>query len=104
MRATFVIAGLAAGWIGLLPSEAAEVPVPMVWQFNAGSLKGRQYLKDIDFIKQNTLVDVLAVAPVGQVNPEDPDQFHDAFKELVEYAKAKGKGVRYLEETVVRRP
>ena len=91
MGARFVVVGLlVAVGFGLLPSEAAEVPVPMVWQFNAGSLKGRQYLKDIDFIKANTLVDVLAVAPVGQVNPEDPDQFHDAFKELVEYAKAKG--------------
>lgn len=68
----------------------ADVPVPMVWQFNAESLSRRQYLRDVDFIKENTLVDLLAVAPVGHVNPEDPDQFHDAFKEMVEYAKAKG--------------
>jgi len=65
-------------------------PVAMTWQFNAESLKRRQYLKDIDFIKANTLVDLLSVAPVDQVNPEDRDQFHDAFKELVEYAKTKG--------------
>lgn len=75
---------LAAGNAGATP------PVPMVWQFNGYSLSRKQYLKDIDFIKANTLVDLLAVAPVDHVNPEDSDQFHDAFKEMVVYAKAKG--------------
>ena len=79
--------------LGLLAAgaEAAKMPpVPMVWQFNGETLKRKQYLKDIDFIKANTLVDLLAVATIDHVNPEDPDQFHDAFKEAVEYAKAKG--------------
>lgn len=71
-------------------SAVVDVPVPMVWQFDDKSLVRKQYLRDIDFISENTLVDLLAVAPVGRVNPEDPDQFHDAFKELVEYANSKG--------------
>lgn len=85
-----LIVGIAIAWVCRGDLSGGNVPVPMVWQFNAGSLTRRQYLKDIDFISRNTLTDVLAVAPVGQVNPEDPDQFHDAFKELVEYARTKG--------------
>ena len=80
---------LAAGLLAA-GNACATPPVPMVWQFNAETLSRKQYLKDIDFIKANTLVDLLAVAPVDHVNPEDPDQFHDAFKEMVEYAKSKG--------------
>ncbi|MBQ0031453.1 MAG: hypothetical protein KBT68_01485 [bacterium] len=80
---------LAAGLLAA-GTACATPPVPMVWQFNAETLKRKQYLKDIDFIEANTLVDLLAVAPVDHVNPEDPDQFHDAFKEMVEYARAKG--------------
>jgi len=76
--------------VGLLGISAESVPVSMVWQFNAQSLSRRQYLKDIDFIRANTWVDSLWIAPLDGVNPEDADQFHDAFKELVDYAKTKG--------------
>lgn len=68
---------------------AGEVPKALVWQFNDRSLSRRQYLKDIDFISRNIDVDVLAIAPLENVNVEDSGQFHDAFKELVEYASSK---------------
>ena len=91
MRLTKRAVLLAALGFWAAGAEAAKMPpVPMVWQFSGETLKRRQYLKDIDFIKANTLVDLLAVATIDHVNPEDPDQFHDAFKEAVEYAKAKG--------------
>ena len=79
------------GAFGALAAEvgAAEPPVPMVWQYNGNTLSRKQYLKDVDFIKANTLVDVLAVATVDHVNPEDPE-FCREFAEMVRYARSKG--------------
>ena len=87
MRSCFLVLGA----FGALAAEvgAAEPPVPMVWQYNGNTLSRKQYLKDVDFIKANTLVDVLAVATVDHVNPEDPE-FCREFAEMVRYARSKG--------------
>lgn len=71
-------------------AETFRLPVPIVWQVNSDTLSRRQYLKDIDYLRANTIADVLHLAPVEGVMPEDPDQFHEPVKELVEYARSKG--------------
>ena len=78
-------AALAAG------CAAADELAPnlLVWQYNANTLSRKQYLKDVDFIRTNTLVDVLSVATVDHVNPEDPEFCRD-FAEMVRYARSKG--------------
>ena len=72
------------------PAETFRLPVPMVWQVNHNTLSRRQYIKDIDYLRENTVADVLQLAPVEGVIPEDMDQFHDPVKELVEYARTRG--------------
>ena len=63
----FLLAGLGIGTLAAAADTDVDVPVPMVWQFDDKSLVRKQYLRDIDFISENTLVDLLAVAPVGRV-------------------------------------
>ncbi len=70
--------------------EAFRLPVPLVWQVDSNTLSRRQYLKDIDYLREHTRADVLQLAPVDGVMPEDADQFHDPVKELVEYGRSRG--------------
>lgn len=70
--------------------EAFRLPVPLVWQVDFRTLSRRQYLKDIDYLREHTRADLLQLAPVEGVMPEDADQFHDPVKELVEYARSRG--------------
>lgn len=70
-----------------------RLPVPMVWQVNSDTLSRRQYIKDIDYLREHTRADVLQIAPVEGVMPEDADQFHAPVKELVEYARSRGMRV-----------
>ena len=67
-----------------------RLPVPLVWQVDFNTLSRKQYLKDIDYLRDHTVADVLQLAPVEGVMPEDADQFHDPVKELVEYARSRG--------------
>ena len=71
-------------------AEAFRLPVPLVWQVDYKTLSRRQYLKDIDYLREHTRADLLQLAPVEGVMPEDADQFHDPVKELVEYARTRG--------------
>ena len=71
-------------------SEPFRLPVPLVWQVDSNTLSRKQYLKDIDYLREHTVADVLQLAPVEGVMPEDADQFHDPVKELVEYARSRG--------------
>jgi len=80
-----VLTGLSA-----VAGDAFRLPVPIVWQVDSGTLSRRQYVRDIDYLRANTIADVLQLAPVEGVMPEDSDQFHDPVKELVEYARSKG--------------
>ena len=71
-------------------ASSFRLPVPIVWQVNTDTLARRQYLKDIDYLREHTRADLLQLAPVEGVMPEDTDQFHDPVKELVEYARSRG--------------
>lgn len=71
-------------------ASSFKLPVPMVWQVNSDTLSRRQYIKDIDYLREHTRADILQLAPVEGVMPEDMDQFHAPVKELVEYARTRG--------------
>ena len=73
-----------------MAAEPFRLPVPMVWQVNYDTLSRRQYIKDIDYLRAHTRADILQLAPVEGVMPEDADQFHAPVKELVEYARSRG--------------
>ena len=73
-----------------MAAEPFRLPVPMVWQVNYDTLSRRQYIKDIDYLREHTRADILQLAPVEGVIPEDADQFHAPVKELVEYARSRG--------------
>ena len=59
-----------------IDASSFRLPVPMVWQVNSDTLSRRQYLKDIDYLREHTRADILLLAPVEGVMPEDTDQFH----------------------------
>ena len=63
----FQIACLCA--VAVAAAEPFRLPVPMVWQVNFDTLSRRQYLKDIDYLRANTIADVLQLAPVEGVMP-----------------------------------
>lgn len=81
-------------------TERKAVPHPLVWQFDSASLKKKQYLRDLDFISQNTNVDFLNIACVDGVQLENLPQCHDAMKELVLYAHKLGLKVIFRQTNV----
>ena len=52
----------------------ARIPHSIVWQFNTESLKGKQYLKDLDFIHENLKVDHIIISAVEGVQLENLQQ------------------------------
>ncbi len=67
-----------------------KVPVAMQWQFNVESLRKKKYLKDLDFIKANTEVNLINIATTnGAVTRDNPSLVKD-MRELVEYAHSLG--------------
>ena len=78
---------IGAGWSGLC--WAGANPNPLVWQFDGSTLSNRTYFSDLDFIKANTSVDLVSIAPIAGVLQEDPP-FVAALEELVPYAHQLG--------------
>ena len=68
----------------------STLPIPIQWQFDGPTLSNRTYIADLDYIKANTDVDVINIAPVTGAAPEGSRLFHDALKELVEHAHKLG--------------
>ena len=56
-------------------ASSFKLPVPMVWQVNSDTLSRRQYIKDTAYLREHTRADILHLAPVEGVMPEDMDQF-----------------------------
>ena len=74
----------------LMLATALQLPVPIQWQFDGPTLSNKTYIADLDYIKANTDVDVINIAPVQGAAPEGNRLFHDALKELVEHAHKLG--------------
>ena len=79
---------------------ARKIPHPLVWQFDTNSLRGKQYLKDLDFIREHTLADCISIACVDGVQLENLQQCHEAMKELVEHARELGIDVVFRNTSV----
>ena len=74
----------------LMLAAALQLPIPIQWQFDGPTLSNRTYISDLDYIKANTDVDVINIAPVQGAAPEGNRLFHNALKEQVEYAHKLG--------------
>ncbi len=59
---------------------------PLVWSFGYKELIKKDYLKELDFIKDNMSVDHVCISPGNGVQLENTQQCHDVIKELTEYA------------------
>lgn len=70
----------------LMLATALQLPIPIRWQFDGPTLSNKTYIADLDYLKANTDIDVINVAPVQGTTPEENRLFHDALKELVEHA------------------
>lgn len=78
----------------------ARIPHSIVWQFNTESLKGKQYLKDLDFIHENLKVDHIIISAVEGVQLENLQQCHEAMRELVEHAHKLGLRILFRQTNV----
>lgn len=63
-----------------------EVPNSLVWVFESKDLVKKKYLKDLDFIKEHTTVNYIAISPRDGVHLQNLQQCHNVIKEIVEYA------------------
>ncbi len=66
-----------------------SIPRPLYWFFTPESIKGKKYLKDIDYIAENTDFDFLGIIMQNGVIKENEQQCHNVIAELVEYAHSK---------------
>lgn len=65
-------------------------PRPMIWGININNIKNKQYLKELDFIRENTLVNIIYLSPGNGVQMENLQQCHGVMKEYVDYAHKLG--------------
>lgn len=63
-----------------------EIPNALLWYFDSSALKGKKYLRDLDFIKENTKCNYLMLRGEPGVNVSNSQQCHSVFKELVQHA------------------
>ena len=63
-----------------------ETPNALLWIFQTKDLVKKKYLKDLDFIKNNTSVNYVAISPREGVHLQNLQQCHEVIKEIVEYA------------------
>lgn len=63
-----------------------EIPNSLLWIFETKDLVKKKYLKDLDFIKNNTTVDYITISPRDGVHLQNLQQCHGVIKEIVEYA------------------
>lgn len=65
-------------------------PKALYWFFTSETVKGKKYLKDIDYVAEKTDFDYLGIICQDGVIKENIDQCHPIFAEAVEYAHKKG--------------
>ncbi len=67
-----------------------NIPKSLLWTFESYDLKNKRYLKDLDFIKENTCVNHITISVRNGVQLQNIQQCHNVMKELVEYAHKLG--------------
>lgn len=69
-----------------------QIPNAIIWDFNYKSLYGKKYLKDIEFLKNNTSCDMVIISPRAGIQIGNYRQCHDVIAEITE--KAHGIGLK----------
>ena len=67
-----------------------EIPNSLLWIFESYDLKNKRYLKDLEFIKNNTAVNRLGISVRNGVQLNNIQQCHEVMSELVEHAHKLG--------------
>ena len=67
-----------------------EFPRPLLWIFETRNLKGKKYIDDLNFIKENTATTHVAISVRDGVNLGNVQQCHEPFREIVEHAHSIG--------------
>ena len=67
-----------------------EIPNSLLWVFESYDLKNKRFLKDLEFIKNNTSVNNIAISVRNGVQLQNIQQCHSVMKELVEHAHKLG--------------
>lgn len=70
-----------------------KIPNAIYWFFTADTIRDKNYIKAVDYVKNNTEFDFMCVIMQAGVVREDFDQCHDMMAELVTYAHARGIGI-----------
>ena len=67
-----------------------EIPNSLLWIFESYDLKNKRYLKDLEFIKNNTAVNRIGISVRNGVQLYNIQQCHEVMSELVEHAHKLG--------------
>ena len=63
-----------------------EIPNTLVMGLSTRNLANKQYLEDLDFIKENTKADYILLGPRSGVHSQNSQQCYGMYKEIVEHA------------------
>ena len=63
-----------------------EIPNALLWYFESDAFKKKKYLKDLDFIKENTECNYVMLRCEKGVNITNMQQCYPVFQELVAHA------------------
>ncbi len=66
------------------------IPNSILWGLRPEQIRGKNYLKTIDYIRENTEMNTIIVNMGNGVIQEDYDQCHGVMAELVDYAHRRG--------------
>lgn len=67
-----------------------DIPRPTIWGLNLNNIKNKQYLKDLDYIHENTLINTIYLSFGNGVQMENTQQCHKLMEEYVQYAHSLG--------------
>ena len=69
-----------------LKPEIKEIPNSLLWALKPIQLANKQYLKHLDFIKENLSVNYITITPGGGLHLQNLKQCHGVIAEIVDYA------------------
>lgn len=62
------------------------LPCSILWNFETESLIKKKYLRDLDFIKENTVATHVVISPRNGVHLQNLQQCHEVIREITEHA------------------
>lgn len=70
--------------------KTKTIPRPMIVGLHKGNIRNKAYLRELDHIRENTLVNIIYLSAGGGVDMENLQQCHALLKEYVDYAAKLG--------------